>query len=390
MIPDVLARCYEQVNALADLSLDIPEDCRIEGLFSRPFVVLHALSDLYAAHTALALAMDLGWEKRLRTGATLVELLEGFQPPSTIPADWILRFLTEKGLLTQRGTRFFLEGSPSLDLVELREVTEREAPGHLHNLDLLDAVRSHIKPYFTEGKSGDACLFDLAVFPLWLDYFRNENILYRSNNVFALTALRRVLQPGCRILELGGGAGSFAQLLSKLPAEELSKIADYRFTDVAPTFLRRAQRGLRDMAPGIPYSFGSFDLNRPFEEQGLADAVFDVIVGINVVHVAKDLLETLGNLKRHLAPGGKLILGECLKPDLSKPIYLEFFVQFMASFTDVKTDALLRPSHGFLTPEIWVRALEASGYRDVQNIPDVRHLMERFPDFNVGAFAATN
>jgi SAM-dependent methyltransferase len=390
MIPEVLARCYEQVDSLVDLSLDIPEDCRIEGLFSRPFVVLHALSDLYTARTALALAMDLGWEQRLRSGATLEELLEGFQPPSTIPADWILRFLTEKGLLTHRGTRFFLEGSPDLDLLELREIAEREAPGHLHNLDLLDAVRSHVKPYFTEGKSGDACLFDLAVFPLWLDYFRNENILYRSNNVFALTALRRILQPGCRILELGGGAGSFAQLLSKLPEEELKKIAEYRFTDIAPTFLRRAQRGLRDMAPGIPYSFGSLDLNRPLEEQGLAGTTFDVIVGINVVHVAKDLAGTLGNLKRHLAPDGKLILGECLKSDLAKPIYLEFFVQFMASFTDVQTDAILRPTHGFLTPEIWMRALQASGYRDVQNIPDVRHLMERFPAFNVGAFSATN
>jgi SAM-dependent methyltransferase len=390
MIAPLLARCYEEVDSLADLSRELPEDCRIEGLFSRPFVVLHAVSDQYTARTALGLALDLGWEERLRRGATLEELLEGFHPPSTIPADWILRFLVEKGLLSRQGTRFQLEGSPSTDLADLREIAEQETPGHLHNLDLLDAVRSHVKPYFTEGKSGDACLFDLAVFPLWLDYFRNENILYRSNNVFALAALRRALRPGFRILELGGGAGSFAQLLSTAPSEELGKIAEYRFTDIAPTFLRRAQRGLKETAPGIPFTFGSLDLNHPLDGQGLEGTTFDAIVGINVLHVAKDLSGTLTNLRSHLAPGGRLILGECLKPDLARPIYLEFFFQFMASFTDVHTHPELRPSHGFLTPEIWMRALGAAGFQSVQNIPEVRHLMDRFPAFNVGAFSAAN
>ncbi len=389
MIPALLARCYEEVDSLADLSRELPEDCRIEGLFSRPFVVLHAVSDQYTARTALGLALDLGWEARLRRGATLEELLEGFHPPSTLPADWMLRFLVEKGILTCQGDRFLLEGSPSMDLAELREIAEREAPGHLHNLDLLDAVRSHVKPYFTDGKSGDACLFDLAVFPLWLDYFRNENILYRSNNVFALAALRRALRPGFRILELGGGAGSFAQLLATTPADERAKIAEYRFTDIAPTFLRRAQRGLKDTAPGIPFTFGSLDLNRPLDAQGLEGRAFDAIVGINVLHVAKDLPAALADLRTHLAPGGRLILGECLKPDLTRPIYLEFFFQFMASFTEVLTDPQLRPAHGFLTPEIWMRALEAAGFREIENLPEVRHLMDRFPAFNVGAFSAT-
>lgn len=391
MNADSLTRCCEEIPSLADLSLEIPADCGGEELFTKPFLLLHAISDLYTARTAMGLAFDLGWEEPLRRGATLDELLNGFQPPSRIPADWILRFLVEKGLLAQEGARFRLDGSPSLDLQELREVAEREAPGHLKNLDLLDAVRSHVRPYFTDGKNGEACLFDLAVFPLWLDYFRNENILYRSNNLFALAALRRSLKPDCRILELGGGAGSFAQLLSRMGANtgELAHIADYRFTDIAPTFLRRAQRGLKDTAPGIPFSFGSLDINRPLDEQGLAGKTFDAIVGINVLHVAKRLPVSLEDLRQHLAPGGRLILGECLKPDLARPIYLEFFFQFMSSFTEVETDPLLRPTHGFLTPEAWIRVLEAAGFRDVHDIPRVRRLMDRFPAFYVGAFSAT-
>ena len=84
-----------------------------------------------------------------------------------------------------------------------------------------------------------------------------------------------------------------------------------------------------------------------------------------------------------------MILGECLKPDLSRPIYLEFFFQFMSSFTQVETDPVLRPTHGFLTPEIWLQILEATGFQDVHDIPHVRRLMDRFPAFYVGAFSAT-
>ena len=392
MTLEALARDCREDPSLEALGRLLPRDCGGESLFSKPFRVLHAVSDLYTARTALSLGFDLGWEQPLRRGASADELLAGFRPPSKVPAEWILRFLAEKDMLVREGSRYRLDGSPSLDLQELRALAEQEAPGRLQSLDLLDAVRSHIRPYFTEGRSGDACLFDLAVFPLWLEYFRNENILYRSNNQFALTALRDSLKPSFRILELGGGAGSFAQLLGSTCAGtgELGNIAEYRFTDIAPTFLRRAQRGLRDLAPGIPFSFGSLDINRSLDDQGLAGSSFDAIVGINVLHVAKRLGSTLPDLKRHLVPGGHLILGECLKPDLARPIYLEFIFQFMSSFTEVETDPDLRPTHGFLTPEAWIRILEAAGFRDVHDIPDVRAVMDRFPAFYVGAFSAAN
>ena len=392
MTLEALTRDCREDPSLEALGRLLPRDCGGESLFSKPFRVLHAVSDLYTARTALSLGFDLGWEQPLRRGASADELLAGFRPPSKVPAEWILRFLAEKDMLVREGSRYRLDGSPSLDLQELRALAAQEAPGCLQSLDLLDAVRSHIRPYFTEGRSGDACLFDLAVFPLWLEYFRNENILYRSNNQFALTALRDSLKPSFRILELGGGAGSFAQLLGSTCAGtgELGNIAEYRFTDIAPTFLRRAQRGLRDLAPGIPFSFGSLDINRSLDDQGLAGSSFDAIVGINVLHVAKRLGSTLPDLKRHLVPGGHLILGECLKPDLARPIYLEFIFQFMSSFTEVETDPDLRPTHGFLTPEAWIRILEAAGFRDVHDIPDVRAVMDRFPAFYVGAFSAAN
>jgi len=385
-----LAHCLEWLASVEEAAKTLPKDSSGAELFTRPFLLLHAVSDLYAARTAMGLVLDLGWEPRLRGGATLDELLEGLRPPSRIPPEWVLEFLVEKSLLRKVGPRYFLDGPVDLNFAELREILDAEVPGHNRNLDLLDAVRSHIMPYFTQGKSGDSCLFDLAVFPLWLDYFRNENIIYRCNNAFTFRALKEYLVPGCRILELGGGAGSFAQHLAQEGARLgfLANIAEYRFTDVAPAFLRRAQRSLKELAPGLPFTFGSLDINRPLDEQGLSGEAFDIIVGINVLHVARELPKALEDLRRHLKPGGHLTLGECVKTDMAKPIYLEFFVKFMVSFTDVVTDPILRPHHGFLTPEAWVRILETAGYSEVREIPPVRPFMERFPSFNVGAFSA--
>jgi SAM-dependent methyltransferase len=251
-------------------------------------------------------------------------------------------------------------------------------------------VRTHIPPFFTEGRSGDSLLFDLALFPLWLAYFRNDNLGYYPNNLLTLLALRQDLAPGSRVLELGAGAGSFARLVGRRGAEEgwLDRIAEYRFTDVAPAFLRRAQRELRAETPGLPLAFQLLDLNRPMGDQDIAPESLDVIVGINVVHVARNLEAVLRDLHSRLKPGGRLVLGECLKPSLDHPIYLEFFFSFIRSFTDVELDPRWRPVHGFLTPEAWRLALEHAGFHDLDSTPPPRPLMDRHPNFNVGAITA--
>jgi len=392
MIPEALAHRLESAAASADLGLGPADQALVEGLLNRAFASLHFISEAYTARLTLMLALDLGWESRLRAGATLDELLVGLHPQSRPPAAWMLAFLTEEGFLERAGDRWHLQRIPDLqrDLATLRELAEQEAPGHLKNLDLLDAVRQKVPPFFTEGRHGEELLFDLGAYPLWLDYFRNENLIYQANNLFAYAALRPGIQEGCRILELGGGAGSFAQFLSSKGGEAglLGKIEEYRFTDLAPTFLRRAQRNLKELAPGLPFTFASLDLNRPLDEQALEGKTFDVILGVNVLHVAKDLQASLRDLREHLAPGGRLVLGECLKADLSRPIYLEFAFQFMAGFTDVHLDSELRPAYGFLTPEAWMKALKAAGYREIIEVPQVRPIMDRWESFNVGAFAA--
>lgn len=364
-----------------------PHGPEIAAVLDRSFLALHRASELYTAGTALSLLLDLGWEPALRAGTTLDGLCAGLPAQARIPLAWMLPFLAQEGLLSERDGRYVLDDSPSLDLAGIRAAAEAAAPGHGANFDLLDGVRTHIPPFFTEGKAGDGLLFDLALFPLWLAYFRNDNPVYYPNNLLALLALREGLSEGSRVLELGGGVGSFARLLAQRGAAEgwLGRISEYVFTDVAPAFLRRAQRDLGAAAPGLPLRFRPLDLNRSLGDQGIEPAGLDAIVAINVVHVARNLEAVLRDLRSRLRPGGRLVLGECLKPALGHPIYLEFFFSFIRSFTDVELDPRWRPVHGFLTPEAWMAALDHAGFRDLTCIPPPRPLMDRHPSFNVGA-----
>ncbi|HJU84404.1 MAG TPA: class I SAM-dependent methyltransferase [Holophagaceae bacterium] len=391
MAADTLDARLASVPSVHELGLDDPAWEELRGIFhDAPFLTLHFASELYTARLCLLLLRDLGWEARLRAGATALELGEGLPDQTRIPLAWMLTFAADQGLLRADGDRFVWAGEPDLDLASLRARCEVASPGHAGNFDLLDSVRRVIPPFFTEGRSGEQLLFDLSLFNLWLDYFRNANKAYFPNNLLPLLALRDGLPEGARILELGGGAGSFAQLLAQDAAAKgyLGRIAEYRFTDIVPTFLRRAQRELREKAPGLPVSFAHLDLNEDLDAQGVADGSLDAIVGVNVLHVAKDLPRALARLRRKLAPGGRLILGECMKPDLSHPIFTEFLFNFMGAFRDVDLDPELRPVHGFLTPEAWEKVLRHAGFSAVRSYPDIRRLMERVPSFFVGALAA--
>jgi len=362
--------------------------------FNRPFLALHLAAELYTARITLALTLDLGWEARLRAGTNAEELLRDLPAQCRIPVEWMLAFLVDQGLLIQEGSRVKLTGEPQTGLDEIRAFAARESGPNMATFDLLDRVRSVIPPFFTAGKPGEPLLFDLTTFPLWLAYFRNDNPVYRPNNLLPLMALRERLGEGggrcARVLEIGAGSGSFLRMLYDDGTAKgyLSRIASYRFTDVAPAFLRRAQRELASEMPDLPLSFTAFDLNGDFDAQGLEDGGLDAIVGVNVLHVAKDLPAALAGLRRKLAPGGLLAFGECLKPSLEEPIYLEFLFNFMDSFRSVKLDPVLRPVHGFLTPEQWRVLLEHAGFQDIRPYPDARALMDKVPDFFVGGFGA--
>ncbi|MET0285875.1 MAG: class I SAM-dependent methyltransferase [Polyangiales bacterium] len=114
----------------------------------------------------------------------------------------------------------------------------------------------------------------------------------RSINMHVVGALD--LAPNERALEIGFGGGvGLSIALAHEPTVKLAGI------DPSPDMVTRCQR-----------RFPSVDLRQGFvEELPWSDHSFDAIHGSNVTYFWPDLPAALGELKRVLAPGGRLAFG---------------------------------------------------------------------------------
>ena len=191
-------------------------------------------------------------------------------------------------------------------------------------------------------------------------------------------------------MELGGGAGSAALAFAEKLAHHAAwdRIGRYVFTEIVPTFLRRAERSLPPRFPRLPLEFLRLDIDRDFEEQGVGSGTADIVYAVNTVHIAKDLGKTLGQIRQTLKPGGCAVFSECVRPFPGQPIYVEFVFNFLENFTGVATDPGTRPNHGFLTPENWRNAFHAAGFESPEILPDVEELAKHYDAFFVAAVSA--
>src|SRR5262249_51230079 len=149
-------------------------------------------------------------------------------------------------------------------------------------------------------------------------------------------ALEAWMAPGpVRILELGGGlASGAAAVLERLDTTaRLGDVQAYRFTELVPAFLRRAQRLLGERDARVPsLTFAPLAMNRPFAEQGGPPDSVSIVYAVNALHVAHDLAFTLGEVRRVLEPGGQIIMSECIRPFSGATLYPEFVFNLMETF----------------------------------------------------------
>ncbi|PYN17589.1 MAG: hypothetical protein DME05_04045 [Candidatus Rokuibacteriota bacterium] len=120
----------------------------------------------------------------------------------------------------------------------------------------------------------------------------------------------------------------------------------------------------------------------------MAPGSVSLVYAVNTVHVARDLGFTLREIFQALAPGGRLVISECIRTTSAHVIYVEFIFNLMETFRSPVLNPSYRPNGGFLTPEQWQGALQAAGFVDVRMYPDLRRLRADFPDFCVGAVSA--
>jgi len=369
------------------------------SLFDARFTRSHLLFDEYVYRLATEVFVRAGLDAALGEWRSpdLIVAKSGLDPRcSRVPLTWLLRHLAGRGVLEYRegpaGSLFCAEHAlPRLDAAPVLAEQRAHDPGCWPSYALAETAARDYPAFLRGERAGDEILLAPARLPLWTSYFSNDHALYAVNNRVGAAALEAWLVPGRNtILELGGGLGSGAlAVLEQLAAVgRLGEIHAYRFTEVVPAFLRRAQQ-LRERFAALPVTFAPLDMNREFAAQGVESQSVSIVYAVNTLHVAHDLAFTLGEVRRVLEPGGQLIVSECIRPRPGQTLYPEFIFNLMETFRAPRLHPEHRPNGGFLTPEQWTKALEAAGFLDVRLFPDIARIRTTVPNFFVAALRAS-
>jgi SAM-dependent methyltransferase len=263
------------------------------------------------------------------------------------------------------------------------------------SLRLIDAAAGGYPGFLRGEAEGREVLFAPRILELWELYFDNRNPLYGPMNRLAAFAAREALEKGAaagrrgswRLLEVGAGCGSGSECLF----EELgSGAARLAITDISPNFLRKARERLRALAglEEAKLEFRLLDLNRPAAAWGLDGASFDLVFAVNVLHSIRDLVGTLRDLRGLLAPGGALVLGECIRPARGQPVHPEFIFQLLEEFRSVLLHPLYRPEWGFLDAASWRAALAEAGFARARLLPEVENVVAGYAEYSIAALVA--
>ena len=320
------------------LAAHIP-DPEVRALFTWPFLQVSEIFDeLVDAASAEILRRAGAWPVVPGTSPAGLVAARGWAPRSLPLVAFVHGKLAAAGHLVASGGTYAPSGSEPGDLEALEAELAAAEPDAAVAGEAIRILLDELGPFLSGEKTGEEILFRPDRLPLWFRYFSNRNLLYSVNNHLGAVALARLLPgAGGRVLEIGGGAGSAAEAAL---AELGPRVARYLFTEVVPTFFRRGERAARAAAaPGVTVDALKLDMTKPWEAQGAAPGAFDAVYSVNCFHVAPDLAAVLAEARAALAPGGWLVVSECVRPlGNAQPIYVELVFDLLESFTQVKLD----------------------------------------------------
>ena len=368
--------------------------------FDDSFIASFDLFEEYIARLTLSVFSSTGLEAAFSDESTVSRAVAqvGLAPEAAlVPASWILTMLASRKWIDARigphGERHFRIGRP-LPVLDAEEIVERQRahdPRCLPSYEIAAMAATHYPAVLRGQTSGEQALFGPEGIIPWVRYFSNDNPLYAiSNTVGAIAAAAALPDGATAILEIGGGLGSGADtLLGELERSGRAvQLSSYHLTDISPLFLKRARRNLAARHPLCHFMFSALDIDHAFSEAAIEPASCSLVYGVNVLHVARDLAATLGELRNALRKDGVLVMAECVRPFPDTALHLELVFNLLSSFRDAVLVPGWRPNSGFLTPEQWIAALEANGFEAVRIFPDIISIRDAYPSFVVAAIVA--
>lgn len=198
----------------------------------------------------------------------------------------------------------------------LKAEIEQQYPAFKAVLALLDHCVRHYDDVFRNIVSGISVLYPDGQAHMveqamqCIATYSNEMEQTLRMREYIASFLKNSSKKHITILEIGAGNGRLTKAI--MPALQDYHV-EYFYTDISNAFLLKAQKELQD-SRNLSIHYRLFDITRSAAEQGFRDQTFDLILGLNVVHTARNIKEVLNRLNSLLAPHGSLFLIEPIKP----------------------------------------------------------------------------
>jgi SAM-dependent methyltransferase len=217
--------------------------------------------------------------------------------------------------------------------------------------------------FFTGKKIGPGIIFANGDRSFW-EALNSESIFFSPYAELAAFAAAELLKPDSVVLEVGAGTGAAtARLLARAPA---GTFTSYVYTDVSSVFL---QIGKRRFSGSQFIEYKTFNMNVPPQAQGFEAGSFDLIYGVNALHVAHNLPASLEYFRALLKPSGRLVIGEGSPPDARRMWRPDLLFGLLEGWWNVELDPVLRPRPGWLMPRDWRALFESAGLTNVCTLP---------------------
>lgn len=360
------------------------------GLFDDDFHRTCLRHDAFVGALAgqLARTLDLAGREVGSVEEILAE--RGWVEDARWTVQWLLETLELFGSARRNGTGWQVENGSKVDVAELRRRGVDALPAAEPAYEVLDLCAAALPAVLRGEQRGEDALFGPATLGLWFDYFSNANPHYAPSNRLTAVAVARASAAGVRLLELGGGGGSAAEATLAALAETGVVPSSFVFTELHPAFLRRGSRHVAALLPeGCELRSVRFDIDQEPAEVGFIEGSFDVVFGVNVLHLARDPVATLRRLKRLLAPGGAVVLGELIRPAGAGGVHLELPFTLLEGYRQAPLIEGIRPRPGFMTLEGWKTTLSRAGFEDVAVLPaELDRCQHVYAGFYCGALTA--
>ncbi|HMK56850.1 MAG TPA: class I SAM-dependent methyltransferase [Dissulfurispiraceae bacterium] len=348
----------------------------INAIFTPDYYKSYLAIENYVAKIVLRIINNAGiGNYLLEESRSIDEIIERYRvhPQSGPILDWSLRYLHQNGYLKKSEARYQMYASTRL--IDASEDIDRILT-LMPSADIFIKLVSHIEsnmPMFLSGqKSGADILFvDKAAAVLWNDYFNNSFYGYSVLNYGVAYGITKWFSQtgGISMLELGSGTSGATVKVFRMLRDNclLDTMNNIVLTDVVPSLLVVGDQNIHknNIIPKAGYKQKILDINRPFTDQEIGKDSFDIIYGVNVLHVARNLSNSLAEIYSCLNKNGFLAIAETIRPFDDRAMHHEIIFNLLENYHSVQLDPETRPAHGFLTKENWLANLTRAGFNNI-------------------------